>query len=232
MYDEDDLLPIAAIQHLAFCPRQWGLMYLEGQWAENRLTAQGGLLHERVHEDGGETKAGVHLARGLRLRSLSLGLTGQADLVEFHPAAPAAPEEPGTATVPGLAGRWRVFPVEYKRGRPKPGICDQAQLCAQALCLEETLGCAIERGALFYFGSRHRTPVEFSPPLRQATLELAARLHALTAQARTPPPAPGPYCKSCSLADLCLPKTSGRVGAARRHLEAAIAAALEDEAHA
>lgn len=229
MYDEDDLLPIAALQHLAFCPRQWGLMYLEGQWAENRLTAQGGLLHDTVHEPGAENKAGVHLARGLRLRSLRLGLTGQADLVEFHPAVP---DEPGAAQVPGLAGHWRAFPVEYKRGRPKSGICDQVQLCAQALCLEEALNCAIANGALFYFGSRHRTPVDFTPELRRATEELAARLHELTAAGQTPVPTPGAYCKSCSLVDVCLPKAGSRPGAARRHLEAGLAAALEEDDHA
>lgn len=229
MYHEDDLLPIAALQHLAFCPRQWGLMYLEGQWAENRLTAQGGLLHEKVHEPGGETKGGVHLARGLRLRCLRLGLTGQADLVEFNPAAP---DEPGTVQVPGLAGCWRVFPVEYKRGRPKSGLCDQVQLCAQALCLEETLGCAIGQGALFYFGSRHRTPVDFTPELRRATEALAARLHELTIKGLTPAPTPGSYCKSCSLVDVCLPKVGTRPGAARRYLENGLAAALEDDKHA
>lgn len=229
MYDEDELLPIAALQHLAFCPRQWGLMYLEGQWAENRLTAQGGLLHETVHEPGGESKAGVHLARGLRLRSLRLGLTGQADLVEFHPVPP---NDPAGAPVPGLAGHWRPFPVEYKRGRPKSGLCDQVQLCAQALCLEEALGCAIAEGALFYFGNRRRAPVAFASELRRATEDLAARLHELSRAGRTPAPTPGSYCKSCSLKDICLPKVSGRPGAARRHLEAALAQALEEDGHA
>lgn len=229
MYDEDELLPIAALQHLAFCPRQWGLMYLEGQWAENRLTAQGGLLHETVHEPGGESKAGVHLARGLRLRSLRLGLTGQADLVEFHPAAP---DNPAGAPVPGLTGRWRAFPVEYKRGRPKSGLCDQVQLCAQALCLEEVLGCAIAEGALFYFGNRRRAPVAFTLQLRQATEEMTAQLHRLTALAVTPPPQAGPHCKSCSLKDICLPGASSRPGAARRHLEDALSQALEEDGHA
>jgi CRISPR-associated exonuclease Cas4 len=229
MYDEDDLLPIAALQHLAFCPRQWGLMYLEGQWAENRLTAQGGLLHQTVHEPGGETKAGVHLARGLRLASARLGLTGQADLVEFHPAEPG---ETVADQVPGLPGRWRVFPVEYKHGRPKSGLCDQVQLCAQALCLEEALDCVIGQGALFYFGSRHRSPVDFTPELRQATEDLAERLHELTVAGQTPPPRPAPHCKNCSLRDICLPKAGGEPGAARGHLEHQIAAALEDDDHA
>ena len=229
MYNEDELLTIAALQHLAFCPRQWGLMYLEGQWAENRLTAQGALLHETVHEPGGESKAGVHLARGLRLRSLRLGLSGQADLVEFHPAGP---DEPAGAPVPGLAGRWRAFPVEYKRGRPKSGLCDQVQLCAQALCLEEALGCAIAQGALFYFGSHHRTPVDFSPQLRKTTETLAARLHELTAAGRTPPATPASHCKSCSLMDICLPRASSRPGAASRYLQEGLNAALENPDHA
>lgn len=225
MYDEDDLLPIAALQHLAFCPRQWGLMYLEGQWAENRLTAQGGLLHETVHEPGGQTRAGVHLARGLRVWSRRLGLTGQTDLVEFHPAGP---DEPGSEKVPGLPGRWRVFPVEYKHGRPKSGICDQVQLCAQALCLEESLGCPVTHGALFYFGDRHRAPVEFTPELRRDTEALAARLHGLTRAGQTPAATPGRYCKNCSLVDICLPKASARSGQVSRYLRKELDALLED----
>lgn len=143
MYSEDDLLPISALQHLAFCERQWGLIYLESIWSDNRLTAEGAALHERTNQPHTEMRDDSHLAYGLRLRSLRLGLTGIADLVEFHPLpCEAARSEldsgsTGGVVLPGLEGAWRAKPVEYKRGHPKPDRCDEVQLCAQALCLEE-----------------------------------------------------------------------------------------------
>ena len=87
LFSEDDLLPLSGLQHLVFCERQWALIHIEQVWAENRLTAQGRVLHERAHEGGGESRPGLRVARGLRLRSLRLGLAGQADVVEFHAAA-------------------------------------------------------------------------------------------------------------------------------------------------
>jgi CRISPR-associated exonuclease Cas4 len=90
MFTEDDLLPISGLQHCLFCERQWALIHLEGVWAENRLTAEGRVLHERVHGDETETRGGVRTARGLRLRSLRLGLSGVADVVEFHRQSPDA----------------------------------------------------------------------------------------------------------------------------------------------
>ena len=130
MFTEDNLLPISALQHLLFCERQCALIHLERAWQENRLTAEGRIMHERVHEGGDETRRDVRIVRGLRLRSLALGLVGIADVVEFHRAADGV-------AVPESAGTWRPFPVEYKRGRPKSEPWDAVQLCAQALCLEE-----------------------------------------------------------------------------------------------
>src|SRR5690348_397951 len=112
MFDEDDLLPLSGLQHLMFCERQWGLIHIEQVWEENRLTAEGRVLHERVHDTGAENRPGIRTARGLRLRSLRLGLVGIADVVEFHQA------EDGVS-LPEAEGRWRPFPVEYKRGQPK-----------------------------------------------------------------------------------------------------------------
>ena len=170
MFAEEDLVPISALQHLAFCERQWGLLYLENQWQENRLTAQGRLLHQKAHGSGREFREGVLLTRGLRLRSLRLGLVGMADLVEFHPVEAGA----GVA-LPGLEGHFRPRPVEYKRGRPKPGDWDLVQLCAQALCLEEMLGVEIPRGDIFYGQPRRRLEVELDQGLRRRTEELCRR---------------------------------------------------------
>jgi len=204
-------LPIAALQHLVFCERQWGLMYLEGLWAENRLTVEGGILHERVHETGAETRAGVRVARGIWLRSLRLGLIGVADAVEFLRWEPdrGGPDPPRQWTrLPGLTGWWQPFPVEYKHGRPKSGLCDEVQLCAQALCLEEMLGVRILEGAIFYRAPRRRLDVALDDRLRDATEAAVARLHGLTGAGRTPLAVYEKKCRSCSLIDLCLPRTT------------------------
>jgi len=210
------------LQHLAFCERQWALIHIEQQWEENRLTAEGRVLHERVHEAGTEARGGVVTARGLHLRSLRLGLSGIADVVEFHRAEEG---EADTAPVPGREGRWRPFPVEYKRGRPKAGACDEVQLCAQAICLEEMLGVGIAGGALFYGASRRRCDVRFDGGLRKKTEELARRMHELYQARATPPAEYGKKCERCSLYDRCVPRAAGKRGAVKRYL----ARALRDE---
>lgn len=215
MYDEDDLLPISALQHLAFCERQWALIHLEGAWAENRLTVEGHHLHDRAHRPETESRRDLRIARGLRLRSLRLGLSGIADVVEFHrlgggPENPPTKPEPACVRLPGATGLWKPRPVEYKRGRPKLGPYDEIQLCAQALCLEEMLGVAIPAGDLFYGEPRQRSEVVFNPDLRQETEKLAARLHDLTRSGKTPLAKYEKKCDSCSLFSLCLPKTLGK----------------------
>lgn len=217
MYSEDDLVPISGLQHLAFCERQWALIHLEQQWEENRLTAEGRQLHERADEGEEETREGIRICRGLHLRSLRLGLTGRADVVEFHP-------NPGGSTKP------RPFPVEYKRGRPKPDHRDDVQLCAQALCLEEMLKVEIESGALFYGTPRRRTNVVFDADLRAETERLAARLHELYVARVTPKARYEKKCDRCSLYSICLPKTTGAVSSksASQYVKRAIEAALAE----
>lgn len=202
MFSEDELLPISALQHLVFCPRQCALIHIEQLWTENVFTAEGRGLHEKVHETEAESRPGVRIVRGLRLRSLELGLVGQADVVEFH--ADAA----GVA-VPGIGGRYRAFPVEYKRGKPKVGVCDEVQLCAQAMCLEEMLGTSIANGALFYGRPRRRNGVDLTEALRQQTRDTAGQLHELLRSGRTPTAAYSKKCESCSLLERCLPQITG-----------------------
>ena len=209
MYSEEQLLPISALQHLAFCERQWALIHLEQQWSENRLTAEGRKLHERSDHGEDETRDGVRITRGMLLRSLGLGLTGKADVVEFRGEQP--------------------FPIEYKRGRPKPGRYDEVQLCAQALCLEEMLGVAVPEGAIFYGQPRRRSLVPFDPELRAETERLAARLHFLFGEKITPRARYEKKCDSCSLYSICLPKTTAE-SSAQRYLKRAVAAALAENA--
>nr|WP_252263943.1 CRISPR-associated protein Cas4 [Paracidobacterium acidisoli] len=182
------------MQHLAFCPRQWALIHLEQAWEENRLTAEGRLLHERVDLPGQTRRESVRTVRGMWLECRRLRLTGRADVVEFRP-------EP--------------YPVEYKRGKRKPDDCDAVQLCAQALCLEEMLGASIPAGAIFYGDPRRRLEIPFTPQLRERTEQLAATMHRLYRERITPPAQPGPYCRSCSLINICLPEaTATQTGAA------------------
>jgi CRISPR-associated exonuclease Cas4 len=188
----DDLVMISALQHYAFCPRQCALIHIEQIWTESGRTAEGRIMHERVHDESRESRGDVRIDYGVSLRSLRLGLIGKADVVEFH----RRPD-----------GSWLPFPVEYKRGKPKADDCDLVQLCAQAICLEEMLSVTIPEGALFYGQTRHRLDVAFDEALRRKTEETARRVHTLIASGQTPPPVYEKRCESCSLMAECLPKT-------------------------
>lgn len=194
MYTEDDLLPLSALQHLLFCERQCALIHIEQLWAENLFTAEGRVLHENVDSGPDFTREGRRIVRSLPLKSLRLGLSGVADVVEF--GAPDSPEG--------------VFPVEYKRGRKKKENWDRVQLCAQALCLEEMLETHVPAGAIFYGQPRRREQVEFDASLRAQTEATARRLHELIASGKTPPAEPGEKCAACSLLELCMPRMGGK----------------------
>lgn len=219
MFSEDDLLPLSALQHLLFCERQCALIHVEGVWAENRLTVEGSHLHRKVHEGPDEARGDVRTVRGMPLRSLRLGLVGQADAVEFHRQVPGT----GGVRLEGADGEWLPFPVEYKRGRPKRDRSDEVQLCAQALCLEEMLGVPVPRGALFYGQTRRRRDVAFDAGLRAETEEAASRLHGLIAGGVTPRAVREPKCESCSLLHLCLPEALAPGRSATRYLARSLA---------
>lgn len=191
-YTESELLPISALQHLLFCERQCALIHIERAWDENRFTVEGRIMHEKVHDQGDERRAGVKIARAVSLRSFELGLSGVADVVEFHHADELE--------------AWQPFPVEYKRGKPKAESCDTVQLCAQAMCLEEMLGVRIPKGALFYGKTRRRLDIIFDDELRKLTIDTAHRLHELISEGKTPPPRYDDRCEQCSLLDVCMPK--------------------------
>lgn len=184
---EDALIPLSALQHHMFCPRQCALIHVEGLWAEDGATAEGRLLHEKVDAGRSESRPGLRVARGLSLRSLVLGVSGKADAVEFR-------GEPPTP-----------FPVEYKRGKPKAHRADEVQLCAQAMCLEEMFGTLVPEGSLFYGTTRRRMNVTFDDTLRGLTVRVATEARTNIAALRTPPPVHGPACQHCSLQELCQP---------------------------
>jgi CRISPR-associated exonuclease Cas4 len=199
-YTDDDLIQLSGIQHYAFCPRQYALAYIELQWTENVLTIEGKHLHDRV-DDPFDRDSGTELVvwRSVNLISYALGLSGRADVVEFR-------NSDDGIELSGKPGKWRPYPVEYKRGKPKPDDRDKVQLCAQAMCMEEMFDTTIDEGALFYGEIRRRTTVEFDIPLRDQVAAYAAEMHKLFKQGITPPPVYKSHCKSCSLVDICLPK--------------------------
>ena len=199
-YSDPDLLQLAGLQHFAFCRRQWALIHVENQWAENLRTVEGDLLHRRAHDEAARERRGDTLIlRGLPIVSYRLGLSGQCDVVEFHLSPAGVP-------LRGEEGRWLPFPVEYKRGRPKEHQADELQLCAQAMCLEEMLCCEIPRGALFYGEPRRRTAVDFSPELRQLVRDFTQEMHQYARRGYTPKAKPTKSCSACSLKELCLPQ--------------------------
>jgi CRISPR-associated exonuclease Cas4 len=204
----DAPLPISGLQHLAFCPRQWALIHLEQAWTENRLTAEGRLLHERADLPGQSKRRDLRTVRGLMLESRRLGLTGRADVVEFRPGP---------------------FPVEYKRGKRKPNDCDLVQLCAQALCLEEMLATHISEGAIFYGEPRRRIDVAFTAELRARTEALTQEMHRLYVNRITPAAVPGAHCRNCSLVEICLPNATEKREIENRWLAALVRSLRAEE---
>ena len=203
-FSDDDLIMISALQHYAFCPRQCALIHIEQVWTESGLTAEGRIMHEKVHDQDNESRGSVRIARGVPLKSMRLGLVGVADVVEFHNVG---------------KGTWQPFPVEYKRGKPKPDHCDAVQLCAQAICLEEMLSVPVPEGALFYGKTRRRSDVVFGEALRSETEETAEKARNLIARGITPPPVYAKRCERCSLVADCMPKKIAKRPSAKRYLE-------------
>lgn len=203
--DERDAepIPLSALQHAVYCLRQAALIHLERMWAENRLTAEGHVLHVNADKPGSRSVRGVRRVSGLPLASRRLNIAGVADLVEFH--AGTGGETP--------------YPVEFKRGKPKLHRADEVQLCAQGLCLEEMTGRAVPEGALFYGETRRRMAVPFDAELRALTEETAVALRAVFVTQVTPPPTKRKErCRACSLLELCRPFAATKPAKAWRSL--------------
>ncbi|MBM4164578.1 MAG: CRISPR-associated protein Cas4 [Lentisphaerae bacterium] len=214
MYTEDQLLPLSAVSQYVHCPRRCALIHLEQVWSDNVFTAEGCVLHDKAHSGASESRGDLKILRSLRLRSLRLGITGVADVVELHRIAPSE----GGVCIPGIGGTWLPFPVEYKRGAAKDIRCYEVQLCAQALCIEEMLSARIPEGALFLGEKQHRTPVAFDAVLRAETEAVCQAVQNLFAAGVTPPADHNKRCSSCSLMEACLPQSAGYGKSARKWL--------------
>jgi len=201
----DDPLPLSALQHHLYCPRQCALIHIEQLWVENQFTVEGRLLHARTDLGGEEARRGLRIARAVPIRSRRLGVVGVADAVELHD------------------GGLRPVPVEYKRGRPKAHRADEVQLCAQAFCLEEMFRTTVADGFLFYGQTRRRRAVAFDTELRTLTAHTAAEVQRLIAEGRTPLPVyEARKCKACSLKAECHPERLAKRVSVGRWLAARI----------
>lgn len=198
-YIEDDFLQLSGLQHYLYCPRQWALIHIEQQWVENIHTVLGNIMHEGTHNEFKTEKRGkLLITRGMQVASFSLGISGQCDVLEFH-------QEKNGISLYGWEGMWKPFPVEYKKGEPKEASFDEAQLCGQAMCLEEMLCCHIEEGALFYGKNKRRTIVSFSEELRQLVKNSCFEMHKIYQRGWTPNSKKKKKCSACSLKNICIP---------------------------
>jgi CRISPR-associated exonuclease Cas4 len=212
-YTVDELLPLSGIQHFQFCRRQWALIHVERQWQENALTAEGKIMHQRADDAFfTETRNGVIAARSVPIASYRLGLVGVCDVVEFT-------ESPDGVKLPGREGLYLAAPVEYKRGQEKRDHSDEAQLCAQAICLEEMLAVTIPHGFLYYGETRHRVAVELTAELRGLVREMSDEMHSYFQRGYTPRVKTSRTCRSCSLADICLPVLQDKSIVASKYIQ-------------
>jgi CRISPR-associated exonuclease Cas4 len=200
MRDDESYILLSGIQHMAFCERQWALIHVEQQWAENERTVEGKHLHERVDDPfDSESRGDLYISRAVPIISHTLKLQGVSDVVEYWKI------QSGGIVFPEREGQWLPKPVEYKRGKPKEDDRDQVQLCAQAMCLEEMLNVNLTEGDMFYGETRRRQHVIFDKILRERVIFLAGRMNQLFERGITPPAIKAPHCKVCSIEDLCLP---------------------------
>lgn len=218
-YEEDAFLPLSGIQHFVFCRRQWALIQIEQQWADNLRTVEGDILHERAHNDyRAEKRGGLILSRAMPVFSRELGVRGVCDVVELHCCDDGV-------SIHGREGTYRPLPVEYKRGSPKETPADVLQLAAQAMCLEEMFVCPVTEGYLYYGETARRLPVHIDEALREQVRAMCHEMHAYYERRYTPKVKTGSFCRACSLSSLCLPKLC-KERSARRYMAARVA---EDE---
>jgi len=212
-YSSDELLLLSGIQHFGFCKRQWALIHIENQWYENVLTVEGKLMHSRVDDPFlFETRKDVITSRSVPVVSYRLGFSGICDVIEFIPSTDGA-------ILYGKSGRYRPEIVEYKHGKEKLDQCDEVQLCAQAICLEEMLSIILHSGFIFYGLPRRRTEVFFTSELRDLVWKYAEEMHDYYERGYTPKVKASKACRSCSMIDICLPGLSNKTISASKYIQ-------------
>src|SRR6056297_766985 len=214
--NEEDLIPISALQHALFCKRQYALIHIERLWEENRFTAEGKVLHERVDDVHHDLRRDCREEFGLAVRSMNYGLVGKCDLVEFEKY------RDGTYK--------KITPVEFKRGRKKADDFDLVQLCAQALCLEEMFEVEIGAGQIYYLQEHRRSLAPLDGELRKKTKKVIDVIEDIRAAGTTPA---AEYekgkCDRCSLIELCMPRIMMSRSSVNRYIRDSIKKMMPDE---
>lgn len=204
MYSEDELLSLSGIQHYYFCKRQWALIHLEQQWAENKATMEGRFIHENVDKPYFlEYRNDTFISRAIPLVSYNLGFYGIADIIEFKKSKQGI-------YIDGRDGLFIPNVVEYKRGKPKDDVRDIVQLVAEVLCLEEMLGCNISTAEFFYHEIKRRKRITITEELREKVYSLSIEIHEVYNKKMTPNAESGKRCKACSLVDICMPRLTSK----------------------
>ena len=161
----EPVIPISAIEHFVYCPRQCALIHCDGIWSDNAHTVRGSRKHRRVDSGQHRKERGREVLRSIPLWSEALGLAGRADVVELIDGA--------------------VHPVEYKFGA-RHGMAADMQVCAQALCLEEMLGVDVPHGFVWYGGPKRRAQVEFTQDLRNHVKDVIHAIRRQVMEAKLP----------------------------------------------
>lgn len=214
-YREDEYLMISGIQHFKFCRRQWALIHIEQQWAENVHTVVGELMHKKAHDPYlTEKRKDVLVTRALPISSHMLGISGECDVVEFHK------KDEGVQLF-GHRGFYEIYPIEYKKGKPKESEEDILQLAAQVMCLEEMFSAKITEGALFYGETRRRETIEITEELRHQVKDIVKEMHQYYERRYTPKVKYGKQCNACSLREVCIPKI-GKTSSVKSYINQAL----------
>ncbi|UUX32770.1 CRISPR-associated protein Cas4 [Fundicoccus culcitae] len=212
VHNSEEYIMLSGIQHFTFCKRQWALIHVEQQWAENQKTIEGNIVHEKADQPFSREKRGdLVIVRAMPIQSHILGVNGICDVVEFK-------KDSEGVFIPSLNNRYKIHPIEYKRGKPKNNKADILQLVAQAICLEEMLVCTIDKGYLFYNETKQRQLIEITKDLRNEVIEIFIVMHNMFQKKHTPKVKTGSWCNQCSLNDICLPKIMN-VETASRYME-------------
>ncbi len=207
------MLELNGIQHFIFCKRQWALIYIESEWAENGDTMLGHFIHERVDDPYYEEKRkGKIIVRAMPIISRKLGFIGRCDAVEFIKSEMGIP-------VRNYDGLWKINVVEYKKGKPKRNISDVSQLAAQAMSLEEMFHTRIDKGYIYYKGNNSRMEVEFTEELKNKVIETALEMNRLYKLHITPKSEFSQKCRRCSLREKCMPRLTGRKRSVINYIE-------------
>lgn len=219
-YAEDNYLMLSGIQHFKFCRRQWALIHIEQQWAENVHTVVGELMHKKAHDPYlVEKRKDLLVVRSLPIASRIMGVSGECDVVEFQRCD-------NGIKLYGHRGTFSVYPIEYKKGKPKITEEDKLQLVAQVLCLEEMFSTEICEGTLFYGETRRREIVKITEDLRQEVIQMFQEMHQYFDRKYTPKVKYSKACNACSLKEICLPKL-GKSGTVKSYITQMLGEELE-----